>query len=285
MKGEACLMYTWEKSASETASLRECFPTSVLLGSLANPLKPSTRCDMRDITDDGSGSIKACLCQTDYCNDIPAEEEEQRHNLREEVFEDNSNDTETHHFPTTRKPVVTTTKSSRTTRRTTRSTYQRTTEVPSIEESTDLLCPPEFIPVKGDCFFISKERAGWLQAKKRCEQKGKGGRLASLESKFKMSRLLGIVSKNTRRKGGSYWLAGNDIYIEGKWEWDGADIIADDSYSLVPREWGWLDPDYQQSDEENCLSWTTTFGFGLGDQEGGWQGASCCNSLPYICQV
>ena len=24
----------------------------------------------KDITDDGSGDIKACLCSTDYCNDI-----------------------------------------------------------------------------------------------------------------------------------------------------------------------------------------------------------------------
>ena len=40
LKGEACLMYTWKKSATETASLRECFPTRVLLGSIQDPLKP-----------------------------------------------------------------------------------------------------------------------------------------------------------------------------------------------------------------------------------------------------
>ena len=40
LKGEACLMYTWRKSDTETASLRECFPTRVLLGSIQDPLKP-----------------------------------------------------------------------------------------------------------------------------------------------------------------------------------------------------------------------------------------------------
>ena len=40
LKGEVCLMYTWRKSDTETASLRECFPTRVLLGSIQDPLKP-----------------------------------------------------------------------------------------------------------------------------------------------------------------------------------------------------------------------------------------------------
>ena len=40
LKGEACLLYTWRKSATETATLRECFPTRVLLGSIQDPLSP-----------------------------------------------------------------------------------------------------------------------------------------------------------------------------------------------------------------------------------------------------
>jgi hypothetical protein len=30
---------------------------------------PLSDCAQRDITDDGSGSIFACLCNTDFCND------------------------------------------------------------------------------------------------------------------------------------------------------------------------------------------------------------------------
>ena len=40
LKGEACLLYTWRKSTTETATLRECFPTRVLLGSIQDPLTP-----------------------------------------------------------------------------------------------------------------------------------------------------------------------------------------------------------------------------------------------------
>ena len=40
LKGEACLLYTWRKSTTETATLRECFPTRVLLGSIQDPLAP-----------------------------------------------------------------------------------------------------------------------------------------------------------------------------------------------------------------------------------------------------
>ena len=40
LKGEACLLYTWRKSPTETATLRECFPTRVLLGSIQDPLAP-----------------------------------------------------------------------------------------------------------------------------------------------------------------------------------------------------------------------------------------------------
>jgi len=67
---EACLLYSWRKSATETATLRECFPTRVLLGSIRDPLTPATSCQQRDITDDRSGSIFACLCSSDLCNEI-----------------------------------------------------------------------------------------------------------------------------------------------------------------------------------------------------------------------
>ena len=69
LKDEACLMYSWKKSSTETATLRECFPTRVLLGTIRDPLAALPDCSQRDITDDGTGSIFACLCNTDFCND------------------------------------------------------------------------------------------------------------------------------------------------------------------------------------------------------------------------
>ena len=52
-----------------SAELRECFPTSVLLGDIRNPLKKTEACDMKDISERGSNSnIFACLCTTNFCN-------------------------------------------------------------------------------------------------------------------------------------------------------------------------------------------------------------------------
>ena len=44
LKDEACLMYSWKKSATETATLRECFPTRVLLGTIRDPLEALPDC-------------------------------------------------------------------------------------------------------------------------------------------------------------------------------------------------------------------------------------------------
>ena len=46
---------------------------------------------MRDITDDGSGSIKACLCQTDYCNDDQTADSS-KFEIENEIFTENSLD-------------------------------------------------------------------------------------------------------------------------------------------------------------------------------------------------
>ena len=68
-----CLIYLGLKSPIHhfiiSATLRECFPTRVLLGSISDPLVPLPACSQKDITDDRSGAIFACLCDTDFCND------------------------------------------------------------------------------------------------------------------------------------------------------------------------------------------------------------------------
>ena len=43
-EGHACLLYSWHKSDDEVATIRECFNPAVLLGTLANPLLPSSSC-------------------------------------------------------------------------------------------------------------------------------------------------------------------------------------------------------------------------------------------------
>ena len=72
-------------------TLRECFPSRVLLGNLANPLLPSPGCSQRDITDEGTGTVKACLCTTDHCNtEEEAELEQERRPQLTRLISDSS---------------------------------------------------------------------------------------------------------------------------------------------------------------------------------------------------
>merc|ERR1712156_1155039 len=52
-----------------TAVLRECFPKSVVLGPIDRPLRPTTDCNLRDVSEPDAGiSGSACLCSTSFCN-------------------------------------------------------------------------------------------------------------------------------------------------------------------------------------------------------------------------
>ena len=57
------------------AVIRECFPTSVLLGSLESPVVASTECQPQSVE---SQTISACLCTADLCNDIPGRGQDSR---------------------------------------------------------------------------------------------------------------------------------------------------------------------------------------------------------------
>ena len=80
-------------------------------------------------------------------------------------------------------------------------------------------CPRGFEQVKNDCFYLSDRSVGWIEAKKGCE--GRGARLVSLETEDKMQNLLDWVSDKTRRRRSKYWSGGNDIEVEGAWQWEG----------------------------------------------------------------
>ena len=54
--------------------IRECFPTSVLLGSLESPVVASSDCQPQSVE---SQTISACLCTADLCNDIPGSQDSQ----------------------------------------------------------------------------------------------------------------------------------------------------------------------------------------------------------------
>ena len=66
--GQACLYYSWQKSSTETSAIRECFTPTILLGSIENPLRVKSGCDLQDISETPGASILACLCDSDLCN-------------------------------------------------------------------------------------------------------------------------------------------------------------------------------------------------------------------------
>ena len=69
--GEACLWYSYLKSSTEKAVIRECFSTSILLGSIDRPIEPSNNCRPQSV-EEGDDSIQACLCTDDFCNGFEA---------------------------------------------------------------------------------------------------------------------------------------------------------------------------------------------------------------------
>ena len=171
--GEACMMYSWSKSDTETATLRECFPTSVLLGSIQNPLLAADDCVQRDITDDGSGTILACLCTRDFCN---ADSSKLGGQIRDPVGRQPERRVTTTRAPerrvTTRKPAQSFTRAPETFTRepqTFTRAPQTVTRAPQIvtrappKASNSVLrevsrsrCPDGFELSNGQCFFISR---------------------------------------------------------------------------------------------------------------------------------
>merc|ERR1712025_818668 len=67
-EGQACLFYSYEKAESEFETIRECFSTSILLGSIERPVVPSETCRPQPV--DADDSIQACICTTDFCSGI-----------------------------------------------------------------------------------------------------------------------------------------------------------------------------------------------------------------------
>ena len=67
--GEACLWYSWHLSDTEVSVIRECLSTSILLGSIEDPLVVTPGCSVKDISEDDVSRVEACLCDSDLCND------------------------------------------------------------------------------------------------------------------------------------------------------------------------------------------------------------------------
>ena len=265
--GEACLFYSWRSSIKDPEqSLRECFSTQVLLGSITSPLLPEPGCNVRDITEDGGGAIRACLCETDNCNIGSS-------NVGVgNVTRPRSSLTRTTARPfiqrTTTSPQQIIRQQQTTPRQQQFTRQQQTTPRPQFSSG----CPSEFEAIPGGCIYISVERVGWIEARKMCAKRNSV--LASMQTRDKRTAMRGVVLRQMRRRRDEFWLAGNDIEEEGVWQWAGR--LA--SGSGVASGWGWSEAPYI-SHEENCLAWQVE------SEEDFWHSSSCCNNLRYMCET
>ena len=72
------------------------------------------------------------------------------------------------------------------------------------------------------CYYFSRDRMGWIEAKKTCELMTEGGRLVHIETPAERDLLLKQVAKQSRSRF-EYWTAGNDIDEENRWVWAGGE--------------------------------------------------------------
>lgn len=255
---EACLMYTWNKSDTQKATVRECFKIDVLLGTISDPLKPQEKCVEKDISEDGSGSGMACLCTTDLCNHSPASQD-----IASAVF-NNPQDISAAVF---NDPPIDNEK-----------IENKKLQGKGLEGFN---CPDEFYSLDNECFYVSDDKVTWIEARKSCEMKN--SKLLTLESESKAIKISNLLKSVVKRHYNEFWTGGNDIDREGDWVWAEEDL---GSRRRVP-EFGWSELSFT-SIEENCLVWVVELldrrGRGSGQVIDGWHGASCCNMHQFVCQ-
>ena len=102
MGSEMCIRdrwYSWQKSRTTTAYVRECFSTSIVLGTVDDPLVAKPYCDPLDISENSISKVTACLCETDLCNAYRSGSEKRLSQVNSESARRNSSDRDK--FPTT----------------------------------------------------------------------------------------------------------------------------------------------------------------------------------------
>jgi len=275
---EACLLYKWKKSSTETAVLRECFPKSVVLGPLDRPLLPSKSCDLNDVSEPEAGitDATACLCETSFCNN---KQDLQSISLNRPpavvINEFNEVEEAPPEFNKTPQRVP-----------------DRKTS-PVIKEERDPIrlpsqqspsrrktaCPRGFDLIGGGCYKVSNERMGWIEAKKMCE--AAESHLVSFQNPDEATDLIRFVQRvQPRRTRFEFWTAGNDIDKENSWVWSSSSAIKEP----VP-DFGWIDRPFPSA-EENCLTWSITVtNRRRGTISEGWHSDSCCNNIYFICEL
>eukprot|EP00095_Tigriopus_kingsejongensis_P001321 maker-scaffold249_size238305-snap-gene-1.13 protein:Tk01321 transcript:maker-scaffold249_size238305-snap-gene-1.13-mRNA-1 annotation:"PREDICTED: collectin-12-like" len=228
--GEACLLYSWEKSTGERATARECFSTSILLGPINNQLLPLNGCQVRDISEPGASGVEACLCTTNLCNSRDGAVGAAVGPIQSAPIRNPPTQPPANINPVAVPQTV-------------------TTRRPSQNQIQGSQCPPKFKQLPTGCYFFAQERMGWIEAKKECEFMTPGTNLVAIETPGERDALMSEISSFGRSRY-EFWTAGNDIDREDEWVWSG-------SRGRKVPEFGWIDLPITSA-EENCLTWSLT---------------------------
>ena len=254
-------------------------------GSIQAPLRPSPGCELRDITEDGSAGIRACLCDSDLCNNKTLPDISHANNGHKEAIQSVaalSSSTTMRGITTLPILAEIVNKSpppNKVLQEVPRSSggfkvdFDNSFDTFDVDEAIET-CPDGFIKVDKECFYTSRDKVTWIEARKLCENRS--SILLAIENELKSIKLSNLLKSVVRRHYNEFWTSGNDIIREGDWVW------ADDKWRKVP-DFGWSEQSFS-SIEENCLVWVVEMPDPGAVVTDGWHGASCCNMHRYICQ-
>ncbi|XP_048251019.1 perlucin-like [Haliotis rufescens] len=128
-------------------------------------------------------------------------------------------------------------------------------------------CPPGFVEHKKSCYWFSKIKANFAEARSYCQYFG--SHLARVTSRDEDDFVRGHAT--IHGKAATYWLGATDLNVEGTWLWEGQQAM---DYS----NWSTGQPD-NYGGGEHCLDIKQSYGNYL------WNDAPCTShAANFICE-
>ncbi|XP_052770804.1 perlucin-like protein [Mya arenaria] len=86
----------------------------------------------------------------------------------------------------------------------------------TLSDTQEFRCPKGWIRIEISCYYLATGLMTWADAELHCEELG--GTLAAITTQDESSSIFAWLA-NEGVATGSVWIGGNDIAVEGTWEW------------------------------------------------------------------